>query len=215
MPNIAPTQRYSTWGQIAAYFDGDGSLSVRKVAVGVPFTLGLTIDFIDQSRKQILMIELFLKQRGIMTGRPHFNGGAWRVSVGGLREVKIVLRRMLPHLCKKSVEVAAALVYLDGKSTGNDFQDVLANEVREGNREKLGRSVDLPWTRPEGLRKAIAYSVAFPRKRRALTKAEEDALVEQYRTGSIGQRKLAKANGLSHAIVRRALARRGLASKPS
>jgi len=208
-----PKEIYRSWNQIAAYFDGDGCLSVRKVAVGRPFTLGLTIDFIDQSKKQIFMIESFLRGRGIATGRPYLNGGAWRLSIGSIPDIKIVLRRMLPHLCKKSVEVAAALDYLNGKMTGNEFQRILKSEVREGNRERIGKQVDLPWTRTEGRRKATLFSTSFPRQRRMLSRSEEDKLVEQYLTGSIGQRKLAKANGLSHAVVRRVLARHGLACK--
>jgi len=210
---IPPDNGYKTWDQIAAYFDGDGCLSVRKVAVGIPFTLGLTIDFIDQSRKQILMIESFLGSKGISTGRPYCHGGAWRLSVGGIRDVKTVLQRMLPHLCKKGVEVAAALDYLRGISTGNEFQATLQQQVREGNREKVGRIVDLPWTRKEGLRRATKFSTSLPRKRHKLSKSEEDSLVQQYLTLKIGQRKLAKANGLPHAVVRRVLAHHGLASE--
>jgi hypothetical protein len=160
------------------------------------------------------MIESFLRQRGVRAGLPSFKGGAWRISIGGVRDVITAMRRMLPHLCKKSVEVAAAVDYLEGNMTGNEFQSILTQEVREGNRERIGRQIDLPWTRPEGLRRAILFSTSFPRKRRKLTKSEEDRLVEQYLEGSMGQRKLAKVNGLSHAVVRRALARRGLASKP-
>jgi hypothetical protein len=122
---------------------------------------------------------------------------------------------MRPHLCKKSVEVEAALDYLEGKTSGNEFQRFLEQEVREGNRERIGRRVDLPWTRMEGLRKAILFSTTFPRKRRNLTPSEEDNLAKRYLSGSMGQRKLARASGLSHAVVRRALARRGLASRPS
>ena len=116
---------------------------MRKVAVGIPFTLGLTIDFIDQSKKQILMIESFLGGKGVSTGRPYFHDGAWRLSVGGIRDIKTVLQRMLPHLRKKGVEVAAALDYLRGISTGNEFQAILQQQVREGNREKVGKIISL------------------------------------------------------------------------
>ncbi len=210
--NSSDTEIYKSWSQIAAYFDGDGCLSIRKVAVGIPFTLGLTVDFIDQSRKQICMIEAFLRKRGIKSGKPHFNGSAWRVTIGGIRDTEVTLRRMLPHLCKKSVEVAAALDYLGGRITGNQFQIILEEQVREGNREKVGKRVDIPWTRTEGLRKAVSFSTSAPRKRVKLTEREVDELVRQYLNGKLGQRKLAVANGLSHAVVRRALAHRGLAA---
>jgi hypothetical protein len=187
---------------------------VRKVSGGIPFTLGMTVDFIDQSRMQIFMLESFLKRRGIKTGSPYLNGGAWRLSIGNISSIELVLRRMLPHLCKKYVEATAALAYLEDRITGDEFQTILEREVREGNRERVGKRVDLPWTRSEGVKNAILYSTSFPRRRRILTKEEEDRLVEQYLKGSMGQRKLARANGMSHAVVRRALARRGLASKP-
>jgi hypothetical protein len=159
------------------------------------------------------MIESFLRGKGISTGRPRFNGGAWRLTVGGIREVQTVLQRMLPHLCKKAVEVAAALDYLRGISTGNEFQSILQQQVREGNREKVGKIIDLPWTKMEGLKRATKLSTSMPRKRRRLTKSEEHNLVQQYLTLKIGQRKLAKANGLPHAVVRRVLAHYGLASQ--
>ena len=181
--------------------------------MGIPFTLGFTIDFIDQSKKQILMIESFFAAKGISSGRPSFRCGAWRLSVGGIRDVKTVLQRMLPHLCKKGVEVAAALDYLRGISTGNEFQAILQQQVREGNREKVGKIIDLPWTRMEGLKKATKFSTNLPRRRHKLSKSEEDGLVQQYLTLKIGQRKLAKANGLPHAVVRRVLAHHGLASE--
>jgi hypothetical protein len=161
------------------------------------------------------MLESFLRSRGISTGRPYFNGGAWRLSIGNISCIKLALRKMLPYLCKKYVEVMAALDYLEDRTTGDEFQTILEREVREGNREKVGRRVNLPWTRSEGARKAILYSTSLPRRRRFLTKDEEDRLVEQYLKGSMGQRKLARANGMSHSVVRRALARRGLASKPT
>jgi hypothetical protein len=214
MENTSPSRTYKSWGQIAAYFDGDGSLIVRKVSGGIPFTLGLTADFIDQSRMQILMLESFLKRRRVRTGTPYLNGGAWRLSVGNTRDVKLVLKRMLPHLCKKYAEVAAALDYLEDRITGDVFQTILEREVREGDRERIGSRVDLPWTRSEGLKKAILFSTSRPRRHRTLTKDEEDMLVRQYLEGSLGQRKLARVNGISHAVVRRALARHGLASKP-
>jgi hypothetical protein len=207
---------YKSWGQTAGYFDGDGSLIVRKVSGGTPFTLGLTLDFVDQSKSQIIMLESFLITRGINTGSPYLNGGAWRLSIGGLEDVKLTLSRMLPHLSKKYVEAAAALDYLENRITGNEFQTILELEVREGNRERLGKRVDLPWTRIEGIKKAILFSTSVPRRRRrTLTEEEEDRLVERYVKGSIGQRKLARAFGMSHAVVRRALSRRGLASKPT
>lgn len=205
---------YKYWSQVAAYFDGDGCLSVRKVSGGIPFTIGLTIDFIDQSREQILMLESFMRRRGIDTGHPFQHGGAWRMSMGGIHPVKIVLHRMLPHLFKKSVEAAAALAYFNDKITGNEFQTILEGQVKEGNRERVGRRLDIPWTRRQGLKKATEYSTSIPRRRRILTSSEEDSLVEQYLKGSIGQRRLARSNGLSYAVVRRALARRGLATSP-
>jgi hypothetical protein len=90
------------------------------------------------------MLESFLKSRGIKTGSPYYNGGAWGLSIGSIRQIKLVLRWMLPYLCKKYVEVLAALDYLEDRITGDEFQTILEHEVRGGNREKVGRRVDPP-----------------------------------------------------------------------
>jgi hypothetical protein len=159
------------------------------------------------------MVESFFIQRRITCGRPRQNGGAWRLTIGKVRNVTRVLKAMLPYLCKKRVEAEAAVGYLENRITGNEFQEVLEREVISGNRERVGRRVDIPWTRKEGLERATSRATSLPRKRYELTSDEEEDLARQYASGSIGQRRLAIANGLPHHVVRRALVRKGLAAK--
>src|SRR6266852_4346633 len=152
---------YRLWSQVAGYFDGDGSVVIRKISRGIPFTLNLSLQFVDQSRSQIKTIKDFLLLNGVRSGRPSFSTGAWRIEVGTIEGVKTTLSRMIPFLHKKAEDASAALRYLDDQITGNELQELMEISVRNGNRERLGRRLDLPWTRIEGLTRAASYVASF------------------------------------------------------
>jgi hypothetical protein len=205
---------YNSWAQLAGYFDGDGSIVLRKTSRGIPFTLNISLEFVDQSFSQIKMIKNFLQSRGIKSGKLRFSIGAWRIEVGTIDGVKATLNAMAPLLHKKAEEAQAALRYLDDQITGNDLQEIMEECVRKGTRERFGRRVDVPWTRVEGLTRAGAYVANFAGRKPALTVTQEAKLVGEYLKSGQSQAKFAECSGLSRDILRGALMRQGHGSSP-
>jgi hypothetical protein len=46
---------YTSWRQVAGYFDGDGTIATSDIS-NQPFKLGLSLAFTDQSTEQIANI---------------------------------------------------------------------------------------------------------------------------------------------------------------
>ncbi len=122
---------YSSWRQVAGYFDGDGTIGIRKTSRGVPFTLNPVIQFTDQSKGQIEMLKRFLESHGTKTGKIWFNR-AWRVEAGTIEGLLRALTFMLPFLYKKAGEAEATIKYLEGGITENQLQQILEHAVKVG-----------------------------------------------------------------------------------
>ena len=144
---------YRSWKQVAGYFDGDGTIATSDTS-NQPYKIGLSLVFVNQSIDQIANIRNFLRTHGIRTSNilKTFRNSANIVAISEFRSVKTALRRMLPFLCKKSIEAKAALEYYDGRITGNELMLVIQQEVEAGRRERRMRTViiDVPYTRAEG-----------------------------------------------------------------
>jgi len=142
---------YDSWRQVAGYFDGDGTIGFSDLS-NVPFKLGLSLIFTDQSIEQIANIREFLLRRGIRTSNIlKTQGNAHIVVVSRYESVKRVLRGMLPYLFKKQNEARAALDYYEGRTSGNELIALFQREVEEGRRERRVRKViDVPFTYEEG-----------------------------------------------------------------
>jgi len=141
-----------------------------------------------------------------------FSNGAWRIEIGTLEGVGASLKSMIPFLCKKSGEAWTALRYLDDQITGNEFQDVMRAAVRRRNRERLGRRVNLPWTRTEGLARAAAYVSDFAGRKPTLRPDQEGQIVKEYLKSGLSQAKFAESVGISRDVLRGALLRQGRGS---
>jgi hypothetical protein len=203
---------YQSWSQLAGYFDGDGCMSIRKTSVGIPFTLEIALEFSDQSERQIRMIKRFLESRGIKTSRLSFRRGAWRVAVGTREGVTNVLESMIPYLFKKRNEAIKCLAYLSDKITGNDLQEFLSMSVKKGDREKVGKRADLPWTRSEGIRLGHAYVSSYAGRKPAFSPEEEAKILERYESGT-SQTSIARSLDVSRHRVQSALRRARIAVK--
>ena len=145
--------RYKTWGQVAGYFDGDGTIGTSDVS-NQPYKLSLSLVFVEQSVDQLVSIKEFLNRRGIRTSNilKRSGGGASELAVSEFVSVKKMLRGVLPYLCKKELEARAALDYYEGRITGNELLAVFKSEVEAGRRERRPHRViiDVPYTRPVG-----------------------------------------------------------------
>jgi len=146
---------YNTWGQIAGYFDADGTI-VFSDTTNQPYKLSLSLIFVDQSEDQIRNVKDFLRGNGIRTSNilKASKGGARMVAVSEFGAVKEMLGKMLPHLFKKSNEAHGALSYYEGRITGNELFSLFQNEVEAGRRERRERKVpiDVLYKYPEGAR---------------------------------------------------------------
>lgn len=144
---------YASWGQIAGYFDGDGTIYFSDTS-NQPYKLSVSLIFVDQSYDQIRNVKEFLNRRGIQTSSILKTSlrTANMVAISEFSSVKMALKRMLSHLCKKAIEAAATLDYYEGKITGNRLLAIFKEEVQAGRREKHPRKVvlNVPYTRPDG-----------------------------------------------------------------
>jgi hypothetical protein len=142
---------YTSWKQVAGYFDGDGTIGFSDLS-NVPFKLGLSLIFTDQSIEQIANIKSFLEKHEIKTSNIlRTKANAHIVVVSQYESVKKTLRLMLPHLSKKGNEAIAALEYYESKITGNELLTIFQKEVEAGRRERRPhRRVDVPFLYGDG-----------------------------------------------------------------
>jgi hypothetical protein len=197
---------YTDWPQLAGYFDGDGSISIRRTSRGRPFTLLPALEFGDMSRRQIRMVKEFLLSRGIRTGKMTKRNGAWRVEVGTIEGVTRALTAMMPFLFKKKTEAGATLDYLTDKISGNELQRILRAAVRRGDRERVAPFIDLPWTRSAGAKKAVELSWKFAGGKPPLGPEGQLEIIRRFGAGQ-SQRGIARSMGISRGMVRRAVSR--------
>ena len=145
--------KYHSWRQVAGYFDGDGTIATSDIS-NRPYKLSLSLVFVDQSADQIANVREFLNNHGVRTSRvlKRSDGNAYELAVSEFHSVKRMLKKMIPYLCKKEIEVRAALDYCMSRITGNQLLAVFQAEVDAGRRERHPRKValDVPYTRLEG-----------------------------------------------------------------
>jgi len=144
---------YSSWKQVAGYFDGDGNISISDLS-NQPFKLSLSLIFTDASIEQISMIREFFVARGIRTSHllKTSKGTAWMIAISRYEGVLMALKKMLPYLYKKANEAQAAIDYYEGRTTGNDLVELFSQEVDAGRRERRPHRVviNVPFKHPEG-----------------------------------------------------------------
>jgi len=206
--------QYSSWGQVAGYFDGDGTIGFSDLS-DAPFKLGLSLVFTDQSVEQIANIKGFLERHGIKTSRIlKAQGNAHLVVVSRYDSVKKTLRSMLPYLFKKQNEADAALRYYEGRIAGNGLIAILQNEVEARRRERRPRkAIDVPFRYDEGsflmkeVRKSRLRGV-FGRFRAKLTPADFAAIGDLHFDRNVKlQELIAKYPQYSKETIRRILGR--------
>lgn len=180
--------RYTTWLQIAGYFDGDGTVYFSDTS-NKPYKLSVSLVFVDQSHDQIRCVKDFLNDHGIKTSNilKRSDSEAYELAISEFKAVKKALRHMVPFLCKKEIEGRGALDYYEGRITGNDLVSVFQTEVNAGRRENHPHKVvlDVPYTRPEGDRimrrlRSEKFGSAFGRFRAKVTIEDFRRIREEY-----------------------------------
>jgi hypothetical protein len=192
------TRGYSTWQQVAGYFDGDGC---PKIHVGV-FTLHVTVSWSDQYRELLEHIYRFLSARGAVCRMGEFRRGPstyYELTVTEGGNALLVLKAMLPFLDKKWSQVNAAVSYLEDKINGDDFIRVLNDAVLTKRRSSSIIDARMPYT------KRRAKGMRTPRPASRALKSDEVKEAKQ-RRDSLGltYQELAKIYGVSAGTIHRA-----------
>jgi hypothetical protein len=145
---------YTSWKQVAGYFDGDGNVGLEVVKRVLRFKLR----FVDTWRPQVESIAKFLAKSGIRCGdlgkgekRGNWQA-AYRLDVIEVKSVLAAAKAMVNNCVKKRLELETLVDYLEGRITGNRAIAVFNESVRSGRRRGRIRVEDIPYTRDEGLR---------------------------------------------------------------
>jgi hypothetical protein len=170
------TEGYTNWCAIAAFFDGDGGLSVYPQS----FTIHWSLSFVDNWPPQLLQIKCFLEEHGIRVSMPRRSGHeGWKIQISTIESLKKVGRLMLETRClvKKRGEIETMLQYFQGRITGMEVGDFFNNEVRAGKRTDKIRKVDVHFSYPQGKSESLKD---LSHRRACLSNAQREAIARTY-----------------------------------
>jgi DNA-binding CsgD family transcriptional regulator len=201
---------YSSWGQVAAYFDGDGSVSTRVRT----FTLTFSLEFAESYLPQLLQIRDFLSSERIYT-RPikiqrrseHITN--YVLTVYTQQEVLLVCKKMLPFVFKKEWDLQTTVDYLEDRITGDEAIRRLNLSIESGRREGLVRKTSIPFRKTEGINMAALIGGRRSSASRAkLSKEQVEALRHIREKSGKSYAELARMFKVSLDVVRVALGRK-------
>lgn len=149
---------YSSWKQLAGYFDGDGSLLVR-IRI---FTINIMANWSDCYKPQIDNVDHFL-QSEVMTTPNIFLSNRPKSKVWNLRLTERggllrALNPMLPWLFKKRSQVQAGIDYLEDRVTGDQLIARFNEAINLGMRSSNKIAGKQPWNKRQGTRLAHALA---------------------------------------------------------
>ena len=205
------SEQYTSWEQVAGYFDGDGNVGI-EVARRI---LRIKLRFVDTWKPQVESIWEFLRRHNIKTGHVGCDDkGAWQAAYRlDVTEVESVLRAakaMLPYVVKKREDLRIAVDYIEGRITGSEALNMFNHEVRIGRRRGKIREPNLSYTRQEGLRLSRLENARKARAAHAVF--VNDATQEEIRKDSSGHGlsyiELSRKYVLSVSVIRRILGAR-------
>jgi len=203
---------YSSWKQVAGYFDGDGNVGLEVVKRVLRFKLR----FVDTWRPQIQSIAIFLARSKIRCGSVGKDGkiglwqAAYRLDIVEVRSVIRAARAMLPYTVKKHLDLQVVIDYLEGKITGNQALKLFNEEARSGRRRGKIRVQSLPYTRQDGLRMAQLENAKRARAVYAVNVGEETErrIREDHEILGLGHIRLSRKYGCSESVIRRVLGKK-------
>ena len=202
---------YNSWKQIAAYFDGDGSVSTR-VRV---FTLSFSLEFSESYFPQLVQVRDFLTSEGIptrtITTQRRRSGYSinYVLRVDTQREVLLVCKRLLPFSFKKNWDLQTTIDYLEDRITGEEAIRRFNVSIESGRREGLVRAVSMPFKKSEGIRMSALIGGRQSGTKRAKLNREQVELLRRHRdTSGETYAQLARLFGASSDVMRSALGRK-------
>jgi hypothetical protein len=157
-------QRPLSWEYVAAFFDGEGSVTIMSRTDSVDIFLAIT----QVDRKVLEDIARFLMTEGVSGTKVYIKQRTERHDIHLLdvltnEGIERSLIKMIPFLRVKRKQALASLDYLEDKSTGNEYLEIMNDETRTGRRAGKVHLGDFPFTRSEGIRLARISSMARAR----------------------------------------------------
>lgn len=202
--------RYSSWAQVAGYFDGDGNVRMEVLT----YVLRFGVRLVDTWRPQLESVRSFLNGQGLKVmkvgldrGRAGNRRPAYRLDVGETSSV-IALLKSIAGLCvKKSEDIRIALDYLENRMTGDEAVARFNDQTRSGRRRGKLHTSNMPYFRKDGLR---LHELTNARKAREAHRVKVDeatlaAIHKDKLEGGLGEQRLSRKYGLSEGVVRRIL----------
>jgi hypothetical protein len=201
---------YDSWRQVAAYFDGDGSVSIRVRT----FTLTFSLEFAESYLPQLLQIRDFLSPerihaRPIKIQRRSEHITNYALTVYSQREVLLVCKKILPFAFKKEWDIQTAIDYLGDRITGDEAIRRLNVSIESGRREGLVRKTCIPFRKSEGINMAAMIGGRRSGASRAkLSREQVEALRHIREKSGRSYAELARMFKVSSDVVRVALGRK-------
>jgi hypothetical protein len=200
---------YSSWEQIAGYFDGDGNVGLEVV----DRVLRFKIRFVDTWKPQIEAVASFLTSEGIRCGnigKGDKRGNwqvAYRLDVVGVQSVLHAAKQMVNYTVKKRLDLLVLIDYLENRITGNDAIRILNQEVAAGRRRGKPRTEGVPYARSEGLRLSQIENAKKAREAHAVNVSDgiEKSIRWDHYENKLGHVRLSKKYGYSVSVIRRIL----------
>lgn len=162
-PNLEAVQEagYSDWRQVSGYYDGDGGEEIKFGKFVIRFAITWTDTYLPQLQHiQRFLVSEKLAPSTIRLGTSTLGRDAWHLSLwekGGMLEA---CKHMVPFLDKKKIQVMTVIDYIEGRITANDALRMFNLERDQGKWSGKVRTLNMPWTRKEGLRIADYPSIA-------------------------------------------------------
>ena len=199
---------YTSWRQVAGYFDGDGNVGLEIVKRVLHFRLR----FVDTWRPQVDSIKSFLDRNGIVTGQVGCDNkndrhSVFRVEVAQIASVIKAAKAMRRLAVKKAEDLRITIDYLEGRITGNEAVAAFNDEVVSGRRRGKHREAEIPYTREQGIRLSKLANAKKARAAHAVKVAieiQEKIRNEHYKM-KLGSIRLSKKYGYSQSVIRRIL----------
>jgi hypothetical protein len=201
---------YSSWEQVAGYFDGDGNV---RMEVG-KFVLRIGVRFADTWRPQLESIRSFLVAEGLVMGkvsRDHDGVGnrqaPFRLDVGENTSVVKLMEKLVGLCVKKRKDLEIALDYLHDRITGDEAVKRFNEQFLSGRRRGKIHASNMPYPRSHGLRH---HEIINAKKAREAHRVEVEepvqaAIISDRLEQGLEFRKLSEKYGLSYGVLKRIL----------
>ena len=131
-PNTRGRQVYASWGTLAGYFDGGGTVEFSIH----PYILKIRLAFDENWKPHLDGLRSFLEARGIRCGLVRRKDGynTWHVVVSNIAGVMEMAKKMRPYTVKKTSELNAVIDYYHDRITGDEFVQTMNGLVVAGER---------------------------------------------------------------------------------